>query len=346
MLFIKKYLLLCILIVLILLPAQAYACWGYRAMGMGGVFVAVADDANLAYWNRAGAGQLDDWNDGQRQLIQTDQVMSNNQWFVRTPRVGNPYYDSINFAQKINHNFGWSIAAAYNGGNSFDFSPSIGFRLPGGGVFDKMSIGLGYFLWNLETYGIIGGNQKRLDVLIQQIHLDYLWKVTQEFNFGVHIERFWQFSERVTSPDVPGYEENFSGNIAESMNFRPGIAWMPKGNLEGLIVNAGIYDLFAQGGGPYYSFGFEYTPFGGIKKAGCGRGQGLRTAPTNICWLKRSHFRAGVYNLGVQNTSFSLYTIGYGYDISPDMELGYWGGFGFDSASGYTAHNIGFSWKF
>lgn len=313
-------------------------------MGMGGAFVAVADDANLAYWNRAGAGQLDRWQTGESQIVLTDQVVDKTKWFNRNPRVGNPYYDSINFAQKINDNIGWSIAAAYNGGNSYDFSPSIGFRLPWGGIFDKMSLGVGYFLWNLETYGTYNYRIVRMDVLIQQIHLDYLWKMTPELNFGVHIERFWQMSARITSPDVPGYESTEYGSIGESMNVRPGIAWMPKGSLDGLVVNAGIYDLLGKNNGPHYSFGFEYTPF---KLAECAKQSAtLRNTQKKNCWLAKSHFRAGIYNMGGKTANFSLLTIGYGYDFRDDVEVGYWGGFGFDAGDGYFSHNIGFSWRY
>ena len=34
---------------------------GARAMGMGGAFVAVSDDATAAYWNPAGLGMLEQW---------------------------------------------------------------------------------------------------------------------------------------------------------------------------------------------------------------------------------------------------------------------------------------------
>ncbi|MFH0810297.1 MAG: hypothetical protein V2A77_07510 [Pseudomonadota bacterium] len=39
-------------------PTTALACWGARALSMGGAFVAVADDAYATYWNQAGLAKL------------------------------------------------------------------------------------------------------------------------------------------------------------------------------------------------------------------------------------------------------------------------------------------------
>lgn len=336
-------------LLIFLLSSPTLACWGYRPMGMGGVFVAVADDANLAYWNRAGAGQLDDWRDGESQIAVTDLVVDQTAFFNRTERAGNTYYDSLNFAQKINNNFGWSIASVWNGGASYAISPSIGFRLPGGGVLDKMSLGIGYYLWKIETYNpnVVINNQRyaKWDILIQQIHLDYLWKVMPEFNFGIHIERFWQLSATETSPDFPNYSNTTYGKVAESMNFRPGIAWLPQGALKGLIVNAGIYDLLAQGGGPHFSAGLEYTPQLGMKKVVSETGK-VKYFQQKDSFLYHSHFRAGLYNLFGKDNPYSLFTLGYGYNINEKLEIGYWGGFGFAGAAGAYSHNFGLSWNF
>lgn len=268
--------------------------------------------------------------------------------FDRTARAGNTYYDSINFAQKINNWLGWSVASEWSGGGSFAVSPSIGFRLPGGGIFDKMSLGLGYYLWKLETYNVFNNQTIKWDVLMDQIHLDYLWKVHEEFNFGIHIERFWQLSATESSPDVAGTITS-TGKIAEFMNFRPGIAWLPQGNLKGLIVNAGIYDLFAhggQGGGPHYSFGFEYTPQPGMRKivSGKGKSKKVKYFPEKRNWFTNSHFRAGIYNMLGQGNPWSLITLGYGYNLSDNLEIGYWGGFGFAGASGAHDQNFGLTW--
>lgn len=339
---------LAVFFLILLLSSPTLACWGYRAMGMGGAFVGLADDANLAYWNRAGAGQLDNWHDGQSQITMANLVLNQNKLFDRTARAGNTYYDSINFAQKINKDLGWSTAFEWSGGGSIALSPSIGFRLPGGGVFDKMSLGLGYYLWLYESSADINndGAAERLNITYQQLHLDYLWKVYEEFNFGIHIERFWQLSYNATSPDVAGWSQSGSSKIAESMNFRPGIAWIPQGSLKGLIVNAGIYDLFAQGGGPHYSFGFEYTPQPGMRKIVTGKGKNkkVKYVKEQGNWLTNSHFRGGIYNMLGQGSVYSLLTLGYGYNFSENLEIGYWGGFGFDAGSGYQDQNFGITW--
>jgi hypothetical protein len=257
----------------------------------------------------------------------------------------------LNFAQKINDWLGWSVASEWSGGGSFAVSPSIGFRLPGGGVLEKMSLGVGYYLWKLETYdpNTVVNNQRyaKIDVWMHQIHLDYLWKVTQEFNFGIHIERFWQISATETSPDFPNFSATTTGKIAESMNFRPGIAWMPQGQLKGLIINAGIYDLLAQGDGPHFSFGGEYTPQPGMRKivAGSGKNKKVSYVQGKGTWLTRSHFRAGIYNMLGKGNPYSLFTLGYGYNVNENLEIGYWGGFGFAGAAGAHDQNFGLSWS-
>ncbi|KAF0133856.1 MAG: hypothetical protein FD145_1066 [Candidatus Saganbacteria bacterium] len=332
---------------ILLFTSSSFACWGARPMGMGGSFVAVADDCNVAYWNRAGAAQLDNWKDGEKQIMFTSVIFDQVGFFNRRGRVGNPYYDSFSFAQKLNRYSGWTLAGTYNGGGGFAITPGIGFRLPGGGVFDNMSVGIGYYLWNNETYGTINNQTIRLNMLIHQIHLDYLWKVYPEFNFGVHIERFWQISYTLTSPDVAG-SNTVNGNIAESMNFRPSIAWIPQGDLKGLIVNAGFYDLFAQGGGPHVAFGFEYTPQPGTRKIVSGKGKSkiVKYVKSGDSFLTNSHFRAGLYNMISKTNDPFLFTLGYGYNISDSIELNYLGGFWVGSNAG-GGHNqsFGASWK-
>ncbi len=46
------------LLVIGLIAPPAYACYGVRAMGMGGAFIAVADDVNTVYWNPAGLSNI------------------------------------------------------------------------------------------------------------------------------------------------------------------------------------------------------------------------------------------------------------------------------------------------
>ena len=43
-----------LLIILVLFTNSAFAIYAPRAMGMGGAFTAIADDAFAAYWNPAG----------------------------------------------------------------------------------------------------------------------------------------------------------------------------------------------------------------------------------------------------------------------------------------------------
>lgn len=287
-------------------------------MGMGGTFVAVADDANAAYWNRGGFAQLKDFQDGQSQFVFTTSVYNPGGFFSRQGRAGNTYYDSLNYAQKINDWFGWGIALAYNGGASFDLSPGLGFRLPDFGVdlLKNQSLGLGYFLWRQEVIGSTGTSLVDVDITHQQIHLDYLWRPTDNFSFGVHIERFWEFSTNVTIPST-GQSQNTSSGILDHANVRPSIAWWVNPDW---IINAGVYDLFASGGGPFFAFGSEYK------------------------WSKMA-FRGGLYNFGGSNSS-GLITAGYSYYLDRDWEIGSWLGISTaDASPNYWVFNLGVAGK-
>jgi hypothetical protein len=93
------------------------------------------------------------------------------------------------------------------------------------------------------------------------MHLDYLWKFHPEWSFGVHCENFWRIAGNETSPDDPTININIPGSFWNDVNLRPAIAWMPQGDLKGLVVNAGIYNLLAKtdAEGPFFSAGAEYT---------------------------------------------------------------------------------------
>lgn len=281
----------------LIIPSPALACWGFRPMGMGGTFVAVADDANAAYWNRGGLAQLADFQNGQSQLIYTGSVYNASGFFGRQGRSGNPYYDSFNYANKISQDMGWGLSGAWSGGGSFDFSPGFGFRLPDFGIalLRNQSLGLGYFLWRQETYGSEGGLPVEMNITHQQIHLDYLWRPLPQFSFGVHIEKFWEFHYSVTIPST-GQTASGSFGLLDHPNVRPSIAWWVTPNW---IVNAGVYDLFNSSGlGPFFSLGTEYD------------------------WQQMS-FRGGLYNLG-GSVNEGVVTAGYGYHLDKDLELGGW----------------------
>ncbi|MCX5751789.1 MAG: hypothetical protein NT099_09045 [Candidatus Saganbacteria bacterium] len=322
---------------LLLNVSSAFACWGFRPMGMGGTFVAVADDANLAYWNRAGIGQMDNWTNGESQIVVTDTVQNQNGYFNREAGLGNTYYDSFNYAMKINKNFGWSLAGEWSGGSAYALSPSIGFRLPWN---EQMSLGIGYFYFKSQNYAdpLSTGTNVLVDSVQNQIHLDFLWRFHKEWSFGIHCENFWALSGNETSPDIPGWKQDYESSLWNDVNFRPSIAWMPEGRLKGLVVNAGLYDAFSKFGGPFSSLGFEYTP----QPAPIATTQtNENVVPKETFWT-RSSFRAGVYNYKSNNEGAT--TLGYGYKINDRLDIGYFGlfwlaGTGFD-------HNIGVAYKF
>ncbi len=67
----KKKLIKCIVIAACISGVafpNSYACVGARPMGMGGAFIAVADDVNTTYWNPAGLTFVLDWKEGRSEL--------------------------------------------------------------------------------------------------------------------------------------------------------------------------------------------------------------------------------------------------------------------------------------
>ena len=57
-------------------PLVAEACYGVRAMGMGGAFIAVADDVNTVYWNPAGLSDVREPQIGWQRAVKSRDVMN------------------------------------------------------------------------------------------------------------------------------------------------------------------------------------------------------------------------------------------------------------------------------
>lgn len=75
---------------------------GPRAMGMGGAFVAIADDASAAYWNVAGLSQLSSYelSISSAPVYFTEQI-NNGDTNHPTKAFGFPYYASMQFIMPI-----------------------------------------------------------------------------------------------------------------------------------------------------------------------------------------------------------------------------------------------------
>ncbi len=57
-------------------PLLAEACYGVRSMGMGGAFIAVADDVNTVYWNPAGLSDVREPQIGWQRAVKSRDVMN------------------------------------------------------------------------------------------------------------------------------------------------------------------------------------------------------------------------------------------------------------------------------
>lgn len=65
---------ICLLCLAVTPPAQA--CYGVRAMAMGGAFIAVADDVNTVYWNPAGLSDVREMQIGWQRAVNSRDTMN------------------------------------------------------------------------------------------------------------------------------------------------------------------------------------------------------------------------------------------------------------------------------
>ena len=66
--------LLCAISLVLVTPAEA--CYGVRAMAMGGAFIAVADDVNTVYWNPAGLSDIKEMQIGWQRAVNNRDTMN------------------------------------------------------------------------------------------------------------------------------------------------------------------------------------------------------------------------------------------------------------------------------
>lgn len=318
-------------------------------MAMGGAFTAVADDANCAYWNAAGAAQLSNFRNGETQIIITNRLIDQTRILNRDSKSGIKYYDNLNITSRINNDFGWSLAAKWDGGPQIQIIPSIAYKLP---YFEDMSIGIGYSYYKkretkvvVRFYGAYPYLSNYYSIAYSHgINLDYLWKLNPEFSFGAHLndlyqlinyQEYYEYYSAVEDIQTSfvSRTQDFEKGLLTRTNMEIGIAWMP---MNGVIVNANGYDLLNKTKEPSrFSAGFEYS-----------WNQSKFGEEFDKTKYPKHSLRAGVYNL---NSPFYGYgdkvgsiMLGYGYAISKFVELGCYSRL----SSGKYDFNLGVAWKF
>ncbi len=295
------------------LPDDAEACWGHRPMAMGGVFTALADDANVAYWNVAGSP----WLEGVEMNF-TMKPYGWGEWFP-TDIPGNTYTHTVNLAGEIagGDGLGFGLAWAESSGLSWIIKPSVGYA-----VTENFAVGAAFQVWYKDDWEELGFNEPPRKYEYQ-MQLDALWRVYEDdvvgFSLGFHTERFW---------DIRTFSGHGQG-VLRNLNFRPAAALSFYRDDDELIeeVNlvAGFYDLLDNFGAGAYSMGVEAWFFD-----------------------KTLALRMGGYNMG--SSRGGLRTYGVGYRSSDRIEMGYTLMFPFDT-QGRTfdqtaTHSIGATFRF
>jgi long-subunit fatty acid transport protein len=278
-------------------------------MAMGGVFSAVADDANAAYWNVAGLAQLE-----QTSVVVTVQVVGPDAHGSPSifSQYGSPnaYFESVNFGMPVSKKLGVGISAEWSGHGSYMLNPGLGYK-----VTDNIMLGLRLSVWNFGEYPIATG----VDITGQPVYtkqsgrtrtdldLDALWNIDEKWSAGVHIESFWTLANDLGPT-----------GLLESPNVRPAVAY--RLDDQWLFVG-GIYDLLGRST-RYVSLGCEYTT-------------------SNEKW----QMRAGIYNYDSEGKG--MLTGGFGYHYSDDLELGYnLGIWAANARPELWNHNLGMSYSF
>ena len=199
----------------------ASSCYGVRAMGMGGAFIAVADDVQTVYWNPAGLVNVKEPQFG---------------WQRSTNyRQNTNYIDVYEFAMPLekdksgiglHYTNNWETPQfpinepEYNNYKSYWWTLSYGQK-----VSDKFSVGINVRLEKDSGEPINNNNNNAAATLLRGLKasapsasssvsettwstdLGFLYKASPKLSFGIYIQ-------------------DFSGRGKEA-NYRPGVAYRP-----------------------------------------------------------------------------------------------------------------------
>ncbi len=297
-----------------LVPAESQACWGHRPMAMGGVFTALADDANVAYWNVAGSP----WMEGIEMGV-TMKPYGWGEWFPRDI-PGNTYTHTFNLAGPIPdiEGLGFGVAMAESSGLSWMIKTSLGYE-----IMENIAVGVGFNMWYRNDWEELGRDQDWPSRYDYQIQMDALWRIYRDediqLSVGFHTERFW---------DIRTFTRKDEGFL-RALNFRPAAAmtfFRDENNaIQEVNLVAGFYDFFDNFGAGAFSMGAE-------------------------AWLldKTLALRMGGYNMG--SDFGGLRTFGIGYRPVDKVELGYTLMFPFHTSGApfdqTATHTIGATYNF
>ena len=214
----------------------AEACYGVRAMAMGGAFIAVADDVNAVYWNPAGLSDITKAEVGWQRAVKSRDVMN--------------YIDVYEVVVPLKK--GWSglglsyvndrDASEYNG--AYDYKNNWTVLSFGTKINKNMAVGINVRSVQEGAWGGVKDDPEPRQPYFGGhigIDLSFLGK-SGKFSYGVLIQ------DANTPPTLGG------GSMVR--NTRPGIAYRPD-NRTVLAIDA--YNFFPEEGDTTdWSFGIEH----------------------------------------------------------------------------------------
>jgi hypothetical protein len=205
----------------------AYLGVGVRALGMGGAFVAVADDIQACYWNPAGLGNIKD-----RELIITRAM--NNRAIDKEWIAGGIKLKEGGIVGSYQHNIYWALEEEEATGRRYAFDNeclSLSMGGYGTGIFKNTAFGIS-IRW--ESFSLLTGTMTGLypkqggpDFEPKGYNADCV-----EYDFGIlhHFNKYFTFGLMIKNyqEDIIDFGEN--APIQKYQYYRkitPAIAWRP-----------------------------------------------------------------------------------------------------------------------
>ena len=225
-----------------LIAPPAFACYGVRAMGMGGAFIAVADDVNTVYWNPAGLSNIKATEIGL-------QHMTNN-------RDSLNYIDVIEYVTPLKKGVS-GIGFHYTNNRDTDYfgiSSDIGFA-----NYKSKWFTLSYGTKVTDNFAVgINVRQVKDSASEEMINGVGQSKSYSASNTGIDLGFLgtagkWSYGMLVQDANKP---KALFGRDEMERNYRPGIAYRPDNKT---IIAADVYNAKpTEGSETEYSIGVEH----------------------------------------------------------------------------------------
>lgn len=231
----------------LLLPAQALACYGAAAMGMGGAYTSLAKGVLAIYWNQAGLAFTEGRGEASATITTPEDYINYNSF------VG----AAVRLEPRIGLGFGQTQLAPWAGDevwNTVALGVKLSDRLAVGGAYRTVEgrdpdYGIPYDSAGVDFSAQYHAGQLNLGLLVQDVggpnETDYYW---QNIRPSISLE-----TDKVTLGfDLYNAAElkYFLQNEPNDLEYQLGLELRPQGKAGPFALRAGIYhDVVTYGGG-------------------------------------------------------------------------------------------------